>query len=174
MNRDIETNPPTDTTRRRIILPYNNTAVKAQQVLRYSNIDVITRTSRTVKNLIKPSSTSPNETTAGIYSIPCQTCPKSYIGETSRNIETRIREHKYSLRTNDQQNACVSHRDEQNHEMNFDESRLIIQENDKRTRKLLESAKITTSDTINNRQGFFKLSTHLARKILIDRKPHQQ
>jgi predicted GIY-YIG superfamily endonuclease len=36
------------------------------------------------------------QTKQGVYNIPCD-CGRYYIGETSRPLEVRIKEHKYDL-----------------------------------------------------------------------------
>ena len=35
---------------------------------------------------------------SGVYTSPCKSCPKQYIGETGRKLEIRIQEHKKDIR----------------------------------------------------------------------------
>ena len=36
--------------------------------------------------------------TGVVYSIPCKDCDMSYVGQTKRKLETRIKEHKRDVR----------------------------------------------------------------------------
>ena len=76
---------------------------------------------QTIKKLTNISKRTNNETTshAGIYSIPCKGCNKHYISETQRNLEKRIYEHKWSIKTNDNWNGLFSHMLELKHTFNF-------------------------------------------------------
>jgi predicted GIY-YIG superfamily endonuclease len=48
--------------------------------------------------LVRPESDRPK--TDVIYKIPCE-CGKSYIGETGRTLETRLKEHKRNVSNGD-------------------------------------------------------------------------
>jgi len=46
----------------------------------------------------KPKNPAPKDQTRGaIYSIPCQVCEKTYIGETKRKFSTRLKEHQKAV-----------------------------------------------------------------------------
>ena len=53
---------------------------------------MFTRTCKTIKHLIRNNNIHKTKSysDAGISRICCQDCPKSYIGETSRNLPKRI------------------------------------------------------------------------------------
>ena len=69
-------------------------------------IPIIQTTSQTIKNFTNITKQTNNETTShtGIYFIPCKDCNKYYICETQYNLEKRIYKHKWSIKTNDDQN----------------------------------------------------------------------
>jgi hypothetical protein len=46
---------------------------------------------------------------SGIYKLTCNTLKRSYIGQTSRNLNHRYREHIYYIRNNDPQSAYAQH-----------------------------------------------------------------
>ena len=48
-----------------------------------------------VKNLIHSNTKNkiPVENKLGVYQIDCNDCDKTYIGQTKRNLKTRIKEH---------------------------------------------------------------------------------
>ena len=45
----------------------------------------------------------------GTYKLTCNTCKMSYIGQTSRNLNQRYREHICYIRNNDPQSAYAQH-----------------------------------------------------------------
>jgi len=46
---------------------------------------------------------------SGIYKLICKTCNKAYIGQTSRNLTLRFREHIRYITNNDPQSAYAQH-----------------------------------------------------------------
>ena len=44
-----------------------------------------------------------------IYELPCTDCTKVYIRETRRNLRTRLKEHKYAVKRNDDRNGIAVH-----------------------------------------------------------------
>ena len=53
---------------------------------------------------------SPINSRAGaVYKIPCAECPASYVGETGRTLECRIKEHKRSIANEDTRNNIAVH-----------------------------------------------------------------
>ena len=46
---------------------------------------------------------------SGIYKLTCNTCKMSYIGQTSRNLNQKYREHIHYIRNNDPQSAYAQH-----------------------------------------------------------------
>ena len=52
---------------------------------------------------------------AGVYCIPCKDCKLKYIGETSRNLHVRLKEHKRDIRIGNSKNALFRHISQSNH-----------------------------------------------------------
>ena len=53
--------------------------------------------------------TAPLEKRAGVvYQLPCSECESSYIGETKRPLETRLREHKTAIKRGEVQMSAVA------------------------------------------------------------------
>nr|XP_053642203.1 uncharacterized protein LOC128695554 isoform X1 [Cherax quadricarinatus] len=102
----------------------------------------------------------------GVYIIPCNDCNKLYVGETSRDLQTRISEHQYASRSDDTRNACVQHRNSHNHLINYRNSRLIATEDNTQYRRILESSLISISDNFNQNSGFYNIAEPLAKKLL--------
>jgi hypothetical protein len=49
-----------------------------------------------------------------IYRIDCNNCDASYVGQTKRKLQTRIREHKYNIRLDDSKHSVIT-----NHILNY-------------------------------------------------------
>ena len=111
-----------------------------------------------------------------IYEIPCQSCNKTYIGETGRSFTTRQREHKKECEKETAQrqtraikeqahqenlkSAISDHCKRQNHVMNWENARVIKQENNRYHRWIKEAIEIRKRgpDTMNRDEGAFMLS----------------
>ena len=163
--------PDKNNTNRKIILPSSSAAINAINVFRESSADIVISTTQTIKQLLHKR-TDERSDTAGIYKIPCNNCEKVYIGETSRKVDDRIKEHKYAMRTNNTNNACVQHRNDRGHFMGWDDAFIIIKEPDLFRRRTIEAACISQFNTIEQRPGFVNLAPQLARKILKSVKVH--
>lgn len=57
--------------------------------------------------------------TAGVYKVPCEDCQLVYIGEAGRDLDTRIKEHKYAVRTGNNNNAIFKHIENTNHRISW-------------------------------------------------------
>lgn len=62
-----------------------------------------------------------------------------YIGETGRNPETRVTEHKYAIRSCNTYNAIFNHVSTTNHSTDWDFSKLIFKCSNSKKRKRIES-----------------------------------
>ena len=131
-------------TYRPISLPTNTHNITLYDKLTKLGIPILQTTSQTIKNPTNIIKRTHNETPshAGIYSIACKDCNKHYISENQRNLETRIYEHKRSIKTNDDRNALFSHMLELKNSFNFSQAALIKPIHGKTSRRLQESVVI--------------------------------
>ena len=97
---------------------------------------------------------------ACIYQIPCQSCPKCYIGETI-DFERRKRQHRDALAKGDENNAIFQHRVQYDHRVCLDEMQEIVNIDRVERRRLLESILIQNVDTFNIYKSNFKLDSFL-------------
>ena len=82
------------------ILPYvKGTTEPIKRILSNYNIKDALKPHHTIGNLFpKPKDPVPKDQIRGaIYSIPCQGCDKSYIGETKRKFSTRLKKHQKAV-----------------------------------------------------------------------------
>ena len=91
-----------------------------------------------------------------VYKVPCGSCRKSYIGETGRGMEIRLREHKRDLRNHMEHSAFVMHAQKTNHLPNWDGAGILASCRSRENRKATEAAHIATNETFNIRVGFMK------------------
>jgi hypothetical protein len=61
------------------------------------------RTTTTLRQLIKPkvSVQTPEHEKIGIYKLTCNTCQRSCIGQTSRKLKSRFKEHTHYIKNNE-------------------------------------------------------------------------
>ena len=91
-----------------------------------------------------------------MYEIPCAGCHTSYVGETGRGVETRLKEHKNDLKFQITSNAIVLHAEQCHHLPNWHTTILLEKNVRKRTRKILEAAHISARDTVNTTRNGLK------------------
>ena len=107
--------------------------------------------------------------------IPCSQCEKVYIGETGRQLGTRITEHRKEAEkisdrnftrstrrasTNEHHKSAITdHVCQNNHIMNWEASEIVEQESDKFKRWIKESICIrSNTPTMNRDEGAYQLS----------------
>jgi len=83
------------------------------------------------------------ETKNSVYKIDCE-CDKSYFGQTSGPVKTRIKEHIYNYKMkNSEKSKLVEHAVAENHTVKFESSTLICNEPSWTKRNQIESACMT-------------------------------
>ena len=160
--------------KRRIILPNNNITSQLKENLEYSDIQIVTKTSTTIKKMVTKRKQKTSASDACIYREPCRECSLGYIGETSRDVKSRIYEHKRDLIKNNTLNALVQHRNFSEHNFNLKNTKIIKYIHSTNARRCIESAMILCEKTIPQRIGHFQLALPIAKLILKQHKlPHR-
>lgn len=85
----------------------------------------------------------------GVYKIPCKDCNDVYIGQTGRNLATRIVEHKRSVRYGQDNSAIFQHVQNQGHVIDWNNSSIIYKSNCNFGRKIVESSFINSTPNFN-------------------------
>ena len=67
----------------------------------------------------------PNNRQGAVYKIKCSDCQASYIGETGRNLNTRLTEHKRATRNGDVNNHIAVHHQLTNHNIDWDTAQCL-------------------------------------------------
>ncbi|XP_046629056.1 uncharacterized protein LOC124309437 [Neodiprion virginianus] len=96
-----------------------------------------------------------------VYKIPCNQCNMSYIGQTSRQLHTRITEHKRNIHEHeDNYTALTRHAIDFDHSFNYSQASIIDVESLYYNRLLLEMCNIVAHpNSVNRRQDIEHLST---------------
>ena len=81
----------------------------------------------------------PNDRQGAVYKIKCCDCQATYIGETGRNLNTRLTEHKRATRNGDLNNNIAEHHLQTNHRIDWDSAECVIYSTDYYQRLTLES-----------------------------------
>ena len=86
-----------------------------------------------------------------MYKINCKNCSCSYIGETSKKVGDRLKEHKRNITTAYEQSQIFQHIRDSGHTFNFKEVQVIQQSKNVHTRRQLEAFYSETTDNTINR-----------------------
>ena len=87
-----------------------------------------------------------------VYKITCADCPASYVGETKRRLETRLKEHKSAVKHgNLEASALVDHVLEEGHSFDWTGTSVLDQESNLFARQSLESYYIRKQELSLNR-----------------------
>ena len=86
---------------------------KITNLFKDTNVRTAYKCTNTISHLSKPTNKetllpSPYDR-SGIYKLTCMTCNKAYVGQTSRNLTQRYKEHARYIKNNNQQSAYALH-----------------------------------------------------------------
>ena len=113
-------------TKRYITIPNSRKADVISRELEKTNIQVATKTGIKIQEIAKTTSSDKNtkEEKSVVYEIPCKGCEKSYVGETGRGIDVRLKEHRSDVKYHRESNAIVLPIDKCNHLPDWAETRI--------------------------------------------------
>ena len=77
-----------------------------------------------------------------VYEVPCKDCGLKYIGETRRNLKTRMTEHKGAVRRGDERNGIAVHVYQLQHRINWESARVQMSGRGYWNRRTLEAIQI--------------------------------
>ena len=105
--------------------------------------------------LVRPKDQTPALKKCGvIYELNCEDCEATYVGETSRSFETRIKEHR---KLRGQTTAVGDHLKDTGHKLAEDKSRVIAREQNFWPRKIHEAIEIRIRQPELNRDTGYHL-----------------
>ena len=114
----------TSSPHRYITLPNNSSSHSITNNLNKLNIKTTSLPSKTIRELVHSSPQRNIFSDAGVYCIPCKDCKLKYIGETSRNLHIRLKEHKRDIRIGNS-NTLFLHISQHNHNIDFNSAKML-------------------------------------------------
>ncbi len=143
-----------------VVLPYaQGVSEKLCRVFKKHNTNVAFKPERTIRNmLVAPKDKPPRDSACGVvYKIECGGCDSEYIGETGRQLGTRLKEHRKSLATGTLASAVSEHSMREGHPIDWDSVKIIDRESVDIPRKVREAIHIRRRQPQMNRDGGLEL-----------------
>ena len=126
-----------------VTIPYiKGTSETISRILQSYNIRVAHKPTTTLRHLptnIKDRD-EPNNRQGAVYKIKCSDCQASYIGETGRNLNTRLTEHKRATKNGEANNHIAVHHQLTNHNIDWDSAQCLTYSTNYFQRLTLESS----------------------------------
>lgn len=98
-----------------------------------------------------------------IYKVTCNDCSNVYIGQTSKKLETRLKQHQQYVNKKHPHSALASHSLDNSHCFDFTSAAILDCENHKKKRETLEALHIfTTYNTVNLRTDTLTINNSYA------------
>ena len=131
-----------------LVLPFNNNFFEIRNLLKLLNINVVFSFENNLKSILIRN--NHNSINCGIYKIPCNECNQYYIGQTGKSLDVRIKQHQGSVRYGQESNAIFCHVRDNDHRINWSDSRILIKSSNFQERNIIESIIIKNSFNDNS------------------------
>ena len=155
-----------------VALPYvQGLSEKLQRIFRNHGVPTYHKPFNTLRSmLVRPKDKSVKEKQCGVvYSIKCDSCPATYIGETARPLGTRFKEHTDGKHPN---SAVWEHLDEKGHQCKMEEVKILAREDNPYARKIREALHIHTCQPALNRDRGLEVPPSMLRLLSRDQPGH--
>ena len=139
-----------------ILLPYiDGLSQKLQRIFKTYGVSTCFKPHNTLRKLlVSPKDPTPNERKAGVvYEIPCEECPKTYIGQTVRQLSERLKEHK-STAPSRKPSAVAEHKLDSQHKIAWEATKVLDKDSREYPLQVREAIQIKKkSPELNRDQG---------------------
>ena len=106
----------------------------------------------------------------GVYEIQCETCDKIYVGESGRDLEKRVKEHRRDIKNAEVKNAMFVHVRDFDHPINLKNAKNVYPSSSVRRRHIIESALIekysSQGKCMNLNKGFSPNNALILKNVL--------
>ena len=156
-----------DRNNNRLVLPYHDNFKHLPFIFRHHfNIEIVFKNAFSLGNFVIKN--TPCSDTGVVYRINCKDCDSFYIGQSGKSLNTRIKQHKYSIKTAQLSNALFVHLNNNNHGIDFGNSKVISKIKNINNRYIVESALINYNQnkTVNLCPGLYKLDPFIVSAIV--------
>ena len=176
VSRDATQTPTQDTCtpKSRVTVPTSTAAEHLTSVMKRTDSHLVLTSSTRIRDIVTKTALGPHNDLSVVYSIPCGGCDRTYIGETGRGLDKRLKEHQTDMRNMTTSNAMVQHTLTTGHRPHWTHAEVLHQGMDRRTRKALEAAEILNRDTTNTKTGCTLWAPQTARLMAQDWLPRRQ
>ena len=150
-----------------ICLPYNPGLQQLANSIRKQKLkyNISFRYNNTLRGKLVKNNSRNKEKSVGVYAIPCNDCNKCYIGESGRFIDKRKKEHITACKFGNSYNAVAKHTWENDHKIDFKNTKLIYKCQNRSARRVVEGALISLNDTFENNKGLTKDDVYINENI---------
>ena len=157
-------NRPLPNLKNLLVLPFNTNLAEVPRILKVFNVNVVFN-SCILKDIVIRN--SPACTNGCVYKIPCKNCNKMYLGQSGKELQVRLNQHKYCVRTGNMSSALFVHINETNHCIDWKNSQEIVRCQDITKRNIIESCLIKNGrdNLLNLSEGLFKLDPFIIQNI---------
>ena len=148
-----------------LVLPFHEKYSSIPKLLKPLGINVVFKNNKTIKKILIKN--SPEAQQGCIYEIPCSSCNSKYVGQTSKELPARVKQHQYCVRMGNMSNSLFTHMNEHDHAINWRGSKEILFCREITRRNILESCIIKKegSSLLNTSPGMYKLDEILINNI---------
>ena len=151
LNETVEEEP------RICCLPYiRGLSESLERACHHLNVKLVFKSTRTLRSLLtKVKSRTVREKIKGvIYIVKCS-CGDTYVGETGRTLDVRLKKHKRAVKMDNQNNGIAVHANKTLHDIQWDSAEVLERKSNLYKRKFKEALHIKDENLpMNLDQGF--------------------
>ena len=149
----------TEDTRTLVMLPYvKGTTDRIAKLLSRENIKTVFNTDMKIGALLRNNKDRIPLEGKGVYEVPCGDCNKTYVGQTGRNMSSRLQEHQNAVRQKSSTSSLAMHALENGHNINFGSMKALAQVDFLQQRFIREAIEIERRPhTLNKRDDGLRL-----------------
>ena len=135
-----------------------NVSEHLKRIFREHNVEAHFKSGQTIRQFMgTPKGRTPKENLCGVvYHIQCKDCDNTYIGETGRQLKTRVKEHRKPS-SSGYDSAVYEHSTTQGHRINWDNIKILGTEDRDLARKVKEAIHIRRHNPQMNRDRGYNL-----------------
>ena len=147
-------NPKCFWDKKTIKIPYNESINASSKMLPNNQIKFTFNYPNSIfKKIVNVHQRTKENSSPGVYKLPCQDCDKVYWGQTGRDLPTRLKEHKCSIRYAQDSSAVFLHSSKMNHRIDWKNAAIIFNSHCSFRRKIVESSLIKHFPNFNISKG---------------------
>ena len=144
-----------------MVIPYvRGLSEGIKRILPSADVRVVFQSHSSLRQeLVHPKDPVPTLQKANVvYRIPCTSCSSVYVGQTSRTLEARLKEHKAAVKhARTSLSTVANYVWTELHQMDFSGTSVLARELDTRKRCMLEAWFIRKHNTLNKEDGCLPL-----------------